>query len=96
MTDKLNPEQRRRVAEACRPGTKWGVTAHGSIRANGYAEPWWPETDNTDWKALVCYLADKLKHEDELATELFVLCVANNNTEALERMVFEVLEAQDG
>lgn len=95
MTDKLKPEQRRMVAEACLPALTWSATDNGSVRASARISAWWPKSSPGDWKALVRWLAKDIRKCGDMTDCLCLAdAIATDNTEALERMALEVLEAQ--
>lgn len=105
MTDKLNPEQRRRVAEAVSEHEYMlvenfigeEVILYKPSHINGKRYKWDPGRFEDQWKALVQWLATNLpKHRnDEGWTYPFIAAIARDETETLEFMVHEILEASD-
>lgn len=105
MTDKLNPEQRRRVAEAA-TGKEWIVCTFGpngggmtyvAYKKNPCSAPFWDPKRRLEHKwALVRWLAKtNIEKDGPIDDADIVDAIADDNTEALERMVHETLETQD-
>lgn len=109
MTDQLTPEQRKRVAEAvtgndyivivtCPNSGGMPLIADRDI-AGDHGSIWAPhrKDDQWQWKALVTWLAKEGSNDrkDEAWGMNFIDAIASNDTDALERMALEILEAQD-
>lgn len=96
MTDKLNPEQRRRVAKGV-TGNEHRVGGDAPTGDEEASDYWSPDSKLWQWKSLVRWIADRNLRDGFAEAEAlnYNRAIDEDNTDALERMVLEILEAQD-